>query len=418
MKRRNWNSIIGVLVFIGVLIAAVPVLAEEVTIRFYTPFSEFDRAKDWQVVINEYMAQNPGVKIELTTGSQGYHELIKTSFLSNDPPDLFIETRFYFQEFIEQGLIEDLTEAFGKRAWYDRFVPMSYRWVASDRNPDRVYGLPAEAFTMEWFYNKDIYADYGFSEPTTFEDLVDQGQKLRANKVIPVLLAAKDRYGLSAFMGMVSPQTVGTELFLKTKEDSNLWTTEPFVKTLEVLEDWVTKGLISPDETLGVDRLGAIGAFVAGLVGVLPEGSYSVSEIQASAPADFNFGVFKEPITFTDDPRALWSGGAGQIFMIPKANKHKEATLDFLDYFTSQEVQRRLVAATNNPSPIVGANDYMTGETWEIVFDHMNQTNSESLLWIDMIKSEHSNVLLPGMQELMAGRKTPQEILAEVAKIK
>lgn len=393
--------------------------SKSITLSFYTQFSTSGRAKGWPEAIAQYEAQHPNVKIKLNAGSgSAFASLIQTAMLSGNPPDMLVVSRPQFETFIHSGLLYNLTKSYKALGWDKRFYPLALLYSQDSEHPGQYYGLSTEVFSMEWFYNADIFQKLGLNEPADFNALADEAAKLRAASYIPVLLGAKDKYGLSVYLGMVAPQTVGSELFEKTAKDPSLWTSAPFRQTMQILQDMEKRNIISANETLGVDRPGAEAAFLNGQVGIYPEGSYTIPDFNAGAPKGFHYNVFAKPIIFTQHPKAVWSGGGGQLMSISEQSADKQAAVDFLDYFTSVPVASKLASEAGGFYPEIGANTTLTSEMWQRIEAHMKEMNSNSALWIDVMPQADSTALLPLMQELIGGKITSEQLLQQMAQIK
>jgi ABC-type glycerol-3-phosphate transport system substrate-binding protein len=114
-------------------------------------------------------------------------------------------------------------------------------------------------------------------------------------------------------------------------------------------------------------------------------------------------------------PMSVW-GGAGSSFMINATSKNKEKAIDFLKWLTDTQQQTYLAQSTNN----LPANKDSLRKIPEILagfFKAMDYSTHPSIWNV----SEFPVVLETlgrGIQSIILGEKTPQQVAQEVQKVK
>lgn len=92
------------------LCSAAPALAQTKTLKFVSWQKDERGVGDWwALVIKEFEAKNPGVKVEWTKVERGaYADTMTTLFAGGKPPEIVHLASFEFQKFADQGWLEDL----------------------------------------------------------------------------------------------------------------------------------------------------------------------------------------------------------------------------------------------------------------------------------------------------------------------
>ncbi len=134
--------------------------------------------------------------------------------------------------YADKGLVRDLTASMNKDGWIDRFSPASLTFVSS---ANKVWGVPVELANVMFYYNKEIFAKYNLSVPTTFSELLQVCKVLKSNNMIPIVLALnKAEWVGDFFYQYLVTRVGGLEPFKKaiarepgaTFEDPRLWKQE------------------------------------------------------------------------------------------------------------------------------------------------------------------------------------------------
>lgn len=120
----------------------------------------------------------PNIKVK-ATGFSGDEYVMKImaalSAKSPEPDIAYIHSR-YISNYISVGVLKDLTEL---------VEPYKYEYLASlwpsFTYLGRIYGVPAEACPIMFYYRKDIFEKYGITVPTTLDEFFVAGRELRSH---------------------------------------------------------------------------------------------------------------------------------------------------------------------------------------------------------------------------------------------
>jgi ABC-type glycerol-3-phosphate transport system substrate-binding protein len=114
-------------------------------------------------------------------------------------------------------------------------------------------------------------------------------------------------------------------------------------------------------------------------------------------------------------PMAIW-GGAGSSFMVNAHAKNKEEAIKFLEWLTDRKQQAYLAQATNNLPANKDSLSQVSGQLAQFARGMDNATHPN--VWE---VSEFSTVIEArdkGIQSIIIAEKTPEQVAAEVQKVK
>ena len=143
-------------------------------------------------------------------------------------------------------------------------------------------------------------------------------------------------------------------------------------------------------------------------------GSWCVNVYNGMNP-DLDYGVFFPPRYASAYPIMIW-GGAGVSFMVNEQSAKKNKAIDFLRWFSAKDQQVYLATQTKN----LPANRYSLTDLPDMLkqfADDMDRVTDPNNLPV----SEFSRVIearTKGIQSIIIGDKTPEEVALEVQAVK
>lgn len=135
-------------------------------------------------VFEQFMAENPDVKIEYTTQGSDYEQLMKARMASNDLPDMFATHGWSVARYSEY--LRPLTDQEWASSIDDAFLPN-----VQDENGD-VFVLPINMDQGGLIYNKTILAELGAEPPATWAEFMELCELGKEKGYIGVFMAGKD----------------------------------------------------------------------------------------------------------------------------------------------------------------------------------------------------------------------------------
>lgn len=307
----------------------------EGTVSFWHFFSDRE-AGVIQSVVDDFEAANPGVTVEVHEGQDD--EKLRKAIATGDKVDLGLSySTDIVGNFCSTGAFRDLGEVI-KRDSVD--LGQFSDTVRSYTEFDGVRcTMPVLADVYGLYYNKDLLAAGGFSEPPkTLGELQEMAMKLTTfndDGSIKTL-------GFNPMMGWYENSAahfgpLGAAEWLNADGTSAISSSPGWTELME----W-QKGFI---DELGYDKVNAFtaglgqefsadNAFQRGSVAMNLDGEYRTAFIDDQAP-ELNYGTAPMPV-INSDP-SLYGGGyvTGNIAGISKGSKHPELAWALLKYLTT-----------------------------------------------------------------------------------
>jgi ABC-type glycerol-3-phosphate transport system substrate-binding protein len=217
-----------------------------------------------------------------------------------------IDRTTYAKQLLASDQFPDLLQSINTQEFIDAdlLTPWDSKWIEENFIiPDgnalggKVWQAPTNAQIIPFvFYNKDIFDKVGIKPPTTWDEFVTAGKKVKAAGYKALLTCgAKDAWCTSiALSGVVSVNVLGTtpDWVAQRKAGKVKFSDAEMSGAFDSYKMLVDEGIIDSGD-LGIDYATANQTFLEGNVAMYPMGSWFLQ--QASKEAKFNVGIFLMP---------------------------------------------------------------------------------------------------------------------------
>lgn len=378
-------------------------------IRVVTFFAGSDQwAPVWKEVIADYMEQNPGVTIiDESQPTAGANDLFRTKVQADvaagTPADLVL---FYngadMQTLADSGLFVDLNTYLAEDPeWAGNIKDDA---LAAGQLDGAQYCIPYIGFYEGLFYNKGLFDQYGLEEPTTWENILACIDTFKEN-------------GIAAFAAPLPKASYITEAFILAQvgaEGQQNYFDSSWAPALYCIKELYDKGAFPADAmTMSEDDVRVL--FQDEKAAMMINGSWCVSALKDNE----NMRIISMP-TLPDGvggSNVALSGYGSGWYMSKEAAERDNTTLDFLKYLTSPEVMTRFIAMGG--SPAIDCEVPESATPLEISALDMLNTATEYRPAIDsqVTREAWATLTEPGIQYIVEGQRTPEELLAEAKAI-
>ncbi len=246
-----------------------------------------------------------------------------------------------------------MTGTFSKAGWLtplDKSVPQSnFSAIApaqlklSTYNGSN-YRLPANVGSVVFFYRKDLFDKEGLSAPTTWDEIVQAGQKLTKNGV----------YGIG-FSGKSGNTQLFNEMcyWMGQAGADPLHLTTPGAKqTLKFVYDMIHTSKIAPPDTVTADYTSLQTSFENGKIAMWPtwDGIYAAIKMFPSVVKNnYKLAVIHPPKGPVNNGTIIANWG----WAINKYSKNQDMAAKFIDYAASLDSEVQLAKTGSTPSRTV-----------------------------------------------------------------
>lgn len=396
-----------------------PAEAKDVTLSLrHTQIKETSktRLKILEDVVAKTQEENKGLTFKL----EGIDEIVnrdqklKAEMAAGNPPDIFeVFGGADLNLYVKANRMLDLTPIIEELGIKDKFASLDEFTIDG-----KVYGLPFGGYSEAIFYNKKIFSELGLEIPTTWAQLLEVSEKIKAAGYTPFGLAAKDGWVNGMLWNTVMERNVGIDAFSKVVSGEAKWTDENFVKGFAsyaelVNKDYFTKG------ALGLAYADQGAQLLSGKAAMVFTGTWDANRFSGDEA-----GELKGQIGYFAFPSI--DGGAGDQTSINasysngfgfSANLNEDqvaAAKKFIANFYTEEVQKRtLVEDKLLPSMKLSDLSGVDPLTTEILTVMANASSSWKAYDAIVQPAVGADVNV-GIQELIGKVSTPEKVAEKI----
>ncbi len=425
MCKRAFLSLLVVSILMPILFVACSSDQEE-----EKPLLVWHWLTDREEALNK-MAQNyeeltgQRVRFELYAPSDVYSSKVIAAGQTNTLPDIFgiLGEKRVFASFIKAGHIMKLTEEMNRdnNEWGKQFFEKALEVNRFKENNEfgiepGIYGVPIDVTNIQMLYNKDLFKKAGLDSenpPETWEEFLEVGKKLREAGIQGMVSGWGEIWMIECLARNFAFNIMGEDKVVATFKGQVPYTDPDWVKVLSLFKDMQDSEILAKGIVIMINK-NAEQNFANERAAMAFNGSWCVN-VYASMNPDLNYGVFPPPKVSNKYPRRI-RGGAGSSFIISAKSEKKEEAVEFLKWLTAREQQVFLARETKN----LPSNRFSLEDIPPILAefaDDMDIVTHPHLL----PASEKSRVIEAfnkGIQSIIIGEKTPEEVAAEVDKVK
>lgn len=388
---------------------------EKITLKLFHNWVNVDETPYFEDIAAEFEASHPNVDIVIeNVGDPDYTSKLKVMLGTDDAPDIFFSWSGEFgQKFIRAGSVLDLSEYYEADAeWKDSFIQAA---LVPFSNNDGIYGVPVRVDCKMMVYNKKLFEQYNVEVPTTWEEFLDVCQIFKDAGIIPLALGNLEPWASCHYISTFNGQCVPVE----TREADYNYSTGEFtdagyVEALNMLKTLNDKGYFTAN-TNAMDFDMARNDFFIDQAAM----TYMQSiEFKRCAENNVDAGVFALPAPSDAAGSKNLITGSPDGFMVSSQCEHPELAVEFLKLMTSHDWQEKMITQLSSPAAIQNVHTEENSNEVMLLAVAECAKGEGFVNWLDSdIHSKIAEVYVPGLQEILGGTKTPEELMAEVSAV-
>lgn len=290
-----------------------------------------------KIIIDGFNKEYEGkikVEIEELPSDQAYAEKMKVLAASNDLPDVVEGKDGVLELAIKNGQAIDLNDYINQDETFKKEIGENA--IAANTRDGKLYSISNGNQLIGYFYNKELFAKAEITPAKTWDEFMDNCQKLKDADITPIsMMTGENCWTTNLLLGaMVGTDGDTGNSFMKTKYPESYETPE-MVKALERIQVILEK--YSTQDALGAGYAVAANHFLQGNTAMVANGpwmtgDFSDTEKAMEGLAD-KIGVALFP---NDGVFAQYEIG----YMICSSDKAKQdAAFEFIKYKTGKESQ-------------------------------------------------------------------------------
>lgn len=330
---------------------------------------------------------------------------------AGNPPDIIIQDIRTVTHRGQANQATDLTDLIAQEGegFTDQFYPQLMDAMIYD---GRTYGLPYVTDTRILYYDKDAFAEAGLdpeAPPQTWAELVEYARKLDVKNDD----GSYDRLGF--YPGTLEWNAWAFSADGKDYTDAEGNVTVNTPEKVKLFENIYTDfyeyyGKKELDSFTAEFGSGMTNPFVAGKVAMWVNTPTEFTKVRDFAP-DKNYGVALMPALEEGGEHYSWGGGFS--VEIPYGAKDVAGSWEFAKFITSKESQ--VYWASQVYDTVANIEASQDPSLMEIpVFEAALEAMPTTVVTLDRLTAPGaSDIVLPYLDEIILGNKTPQEALDE-----
>ena len=378
----------------------------------------------------EFEKANPNIKVTLQTAANvnGPYETLLQQSVNSGTADI-VTSNFPLLPLPSKLTTQDTTPV---QLWVTKgaFAPLNGQSFLSDYSSaaqqaetyqGKTYGLVSGSYQEGVFYNKQIFAKYHLSVPTTFSQFLALCQTLKSDGVAP-LYTALGNVGpvylqfiyYEAMADLWYPKAPGGDLATALMNGTAKWTDPAFVQGMT--EEKQIAPYLEPNYT-GVPWQSMQGGdFAAGKYAMELDGSWDLSSLH-SANANLQLGYF--PLPFSSNAADNQAYAQNDLtFYVLAHSQNQTAAMKWLSYFSSPSVYAQYVNITGISSS--QTNGTFTGFAAQVMGNWFGKGVLQDQLYPALSPANgyyDQAANWPDLQlSVMQGKMTPQQAAETYAK--
>lgn len=304
---------------------------QEVTIHLFHQKQEAQEA--FAQIIDAFHSEYPYITVEQEIVTNDPAAILKARLATGEVPDIFqgatdtmdIARGGYIMELSNEAFLDNITD--------------EARAASSFTDADgHTWAMPVDGSCEGIFYNKDIFAEYDLSVPTTLSELKAVIDTLEANGVTPFAMGFKDAWTIKPVSLVAAASAIyGQDINWDSKKDSGeacFAGSEGWTSTFEITKMVYQHG--NTRTAFDTDYNGACAMMANGEAAMMINGLWALEPIRQINP-DVNLGMMAMPAS--EDPKDT------KLFQFPDfglsisaSTEYPEECKLFLEFLTRPEI--------------------------------------------------------------------------------
>lgn len=288
-----------------------------------------EAVKAFEKMEEEFNATHDDIVLEIESPNDAM-TVLKTRFIKEDVPDIIgIGGDVNFSSFIDSDMLMDISDFEGisdiKPAYLE--IAKNLEYVPEEG----VYSVPYVANAAGILYNKDMFDEYNWDIPTTWDEFMALCDEIQASGIQPLYFGFKDTWTCLAPWNSLAVDLAPADVCQQVNRGETTFSDE----YREVSEKMLELLPYGPEDPYAYNYNDACTAFANGESAMYTIGNYAVPQIQSVNP-DMNIDSFVMPGNNNADENILNSGIDLQ-FCVTNDCENKEAAYEVLRYLLKDE---------------------------------------------------------------------------------
>ncbi|MET7896576.1 ABC transporter substrate-binding protein [Streptomyces mirabilis] len=364
-------------------------------------------------VVAAFKKANPEAKVTVTyADTDPYQSTLRTQLSSGTAPDVFFAwpgngNAGAIQVLAPGGYLQDLSG----HSWV-KDVPAGIKPVTQVEG--KTYILPLTYTGIAAIYNKKALADTGKSEPKTWTEVLRLCDAAKKKGKVAFALGNQTSWVTQLIDYALVSSTVyskNPDFDTQQKAGKASFADSGWKTAMEKYLQMNKRGCFSKDP-LGTSVDTANEQVAKGDAVATVQVLAVAGQIKAAAPEGTEFGTFALPAT--DDPAdTKMPGAAGGAYAVNAKSGKKDLADKFVD-FLARPANMNLYADKSSAGPALPNDSFKADASFQTLFTFQKENKTVPFMDQFWPNPKVQQAHLTGVQDLFAGKTTPEELLAQM----
>lgn len=368
-----------------------------------------------QEVANRFSSQEGNASVTMQFfQNDPYKNKLRTSISSGNPPDLFYGWGGgTLKSYVEAGEAHALPSSVNT----DRYFSSVMEAVSFE---GEVYGVPKGGTAPKvFYYNKQLFEEYGLSVPGTWSELMDIVGTLQGEGVVPIALAGQNLWTNQMYLEYLVNRIGGLAPFQGVVNgESDAWSDPAFIEANTMIQNLVSAGAFSEGfAALNADTGQDHQLLYSGEAAMLLQGAWIYPDILSDAPEFVNSGDlgwfnFPEVEGGGGDPEAI-VGNLTNFYTIPEDANNKDSAAAFLDEAVMNDFMVQGMLDIGLVPPVNGIEDTIEGvddSEWLLyIYGLARNAPYFDLSWDQALSPKAGQELLTNIGRIFSNEISPEQ---------
>jgi raffinose/stachyose/melibiose transport system substrate-binding protein len=289
----------------------------------------------FDTIIEGFTAENPDVELTGTLAPlEDYQTSLQTQLRSGSGPDVFVVSpgAMYnqYREYFEP--LDAYAEEFDGEDWTEIY---NAEPLARAQTDGVTYGLPVGYGVAGFLWvNLTLLAEAGVEVPTTYDELVQASEKLKAAGIQPIALGGKDGWmNMDYYLSIAA--SLDKEALYAALEGTGEWTDPALVEAFEIWSGFFEDGVVQEGAIGAATYSDTYDLFTQGKAAFFANGSWNLDMYVNSLDriAGYDIDAIALPVPGAENGAPI-TGDVSGIVVVNKASKNKAAAYQLASYMS------------------------------------------------------------------------------------
>ena len=358
-------------------------------------------------MVERFGEMNPELNIELTVIDREAYKTQIRNFLTANAPDVanwYAANRML--PYVEAGLFEDVSDI-----WEGQMSEELASTKGALTIDGAQYGVPYTYYQWGVYYRKDIFEEYGLTEPTTWAEELANCQTLLDNGVKCYTIGTKFLWTAGGWFDYLNMRTNGYDFHAALTNGEESWQSDEVRATFANWQQLVDMGAFIDDhQTYSWQE--ALPFMANGEAAAYLMGNFAVAPLREAGLDDDKLDFYQFPEITAGIPRG--EDAPTDTFHIPSAATNKDNARAFLKFVVSADNQTLINNGENLGQLPVNANSSVDADKFlQQGFQRLpNEAPGGIAQFFDRdAPAEMAAVAMEGFQEFMVFPANLEDIL-------